>query len=154
MPDVMTAEQRSRCMSKIRSKDTKPELLLRKALWRAGTRYRLRPKLPGRPDLVFFGVRLAVFVDGCFWHMCPVHGRRPQSNTSYWSAKIAGNLARDKRVNESLSSMGWHVLRFWEHEIKDDVGAVVQEISNCRNRLSGGGKPKSANEIDQRGSFR
>ena len=122
MVDTLTPEQRKRCMSRVRSKDTEIELLLRKALWAAGIRYRIKSKLPGKPDIVFLGARLAVFVDGCYWHGCPEHGQIPKTNTSFWKNKIEKNMARDIWVNQSLDSMGWHVLRFWEHEIKKDCG--------------------------------
>lgn len=85
--DVMTPEQRSRCMSHVRGKDTKPELLLRRALWKKGLRYRLFNKLPGRPDILFIRKRVAIFVDGCFWHGCPEHGTQPRSNADFWKKK-------------------------------------------------------------------
>lgn len=128
MPDVMTPEQRSRCMSRIRSEKTGPEMRLRRALWIRGVRYRLHRKLPGKPDLAFADRRLAVFVDGCFWHGCPVHGTSPKSNQSYWGPKIARNRKRDARVSAALRLEGWTVLRFWEHQIESALDAVVDEI--------------------------
>lgn len=115
-------------MSRIRSQKTKPELRLRKALWAAGHRFRVRSKLPGKPDVIFTRAKLAVFVDGCFWHGCPIHGRRPKSNQGYWHPKIDSNVARDVRVNDRLTELGWKVLRVWEHEIKSDIDSVVQQI--------------------------
>lgn len=132
MPDVMTPEQRSRCMSRIRSTKTGPEMRLRQALWARCLRYRLNRKLPGKPDLVFVGARLAVFVDGCFWHGCPVHGTSPKSNQSYWTPKIARNRERDAIVSATLQSTGWTVLRFWEHEIEDNLDGVVEAIAMAR----------------------
>lgn len=126
--DVLTSQQRSRCMSSIRSKNTKPEILLRKALWAKGLRYRLHFELPGRPDLVFKKNKLAVFCDGCFWHRCPKHFNLPATNTVFWLDKISRNVERDKKVNIMLKDMGWTVLRFWEHEINEDLDAVVSQV--------------------------
>lgn len=126
--DVMTPAQRSRCMSRIRGKNTKPEVKIRKALWRKGVRYRIHYKLVGRPDIVFIRKRIAVFIDGCFWHGCPEHGVRPKSNADFWKKKIQKNIERDKIVNGKLIEEGWAVLRFWEHEIKADIDSVVARI--------------------------
>ncbi len=115
-------------MSRIRGKNTKPELLLRKALWRKGARYRLHYKIPGRPDIVFVGKRIAVFVDGCFWHGCPEHGVSPKTNAAFWRKKIRGNVERDRRITEELRRDGWTVLRFWEHEVRDDLEGVVSKV--------------------------
>ncbi len=133
MADVMTPEQRSRCMSRIRGKDTKSELILRRALWSQGLRYRLKSKLPGKPDIVFPGARVVVFVDGCFWHGCPEHATAPKTNRKFWSKKLKANKDRDLRVTHELEEMGWTVLRFWEHEVKQDVGAVVSIIQSHIN---------------------
>lgn len=130
MADVMSPKQRSRCMSRIKGKDTKPELVLRRALWAQGLRYRLNYKLPGRPDIVFIGARVVVFVDGCFWHGCPIHSVQPKSNVEFWKSKLSGNKERDLLVSSRLEAMGWRVLRFWEHEISEELGAVVQRVSN------------------------
>lgn len=116
-------------MAAIRGKDTTPELLLRRALWRRGHRYRVHAAIPGRPDLAFIGQKLAVFVDGCFWHRCPEHYRRPPSNRGYWDTKIRRNVQRDNEVNNSLREQGWTVLRYWEHEVLDDLDRVVAEVS-------------------------
>ncbi len=119
---------RSENMSRIKGKDTKPEVLLRKALWSAGLRYRLEAKAPiGRPDVVFPGAKVAVFIDGCFWHGCPEHYVRPRSRTAFWSAKLVENTARDRRQTLALEAAGWRVCRFWEHEVFTDLdGCVVQ----------------------------
>jgi DNA mismatch endonuclease (patch repair protein) len=142
MPDVMTSVQRSNCMGRIRSRDTKPELRLRAALWQTGVRYRLKSKLKGKPDLVFARPRLAVFVDGCFWHGCPTHGTKPKSNETYWHAKLEKNRARDSAINLELEEAGWTVIRIWEHEIDADLERVVDMIiaqihSSSSNRTDG-----------------
>jgi len=131
MADVMTPVQRSRCMSRIRAKDTSPELRLRRALWGAGLRYRLRLKqpLPGKPDVIFKRAAVAVFVDGCFWHSCPDHGHVPKSNQAYWIPKLQGVAQRDRRATAALESGGWTVLRFWEHELEEDLEAVVARVA-------------------------
>lgn len=117
-----------------RSRDTKPELVLRSILHRRGLRYRVAarpiPALRGTADVVFTRARVAVFVDGCFWHGCPAHYRRPGSNVEYWDAKVRRNVARDREVDGVLAAEGWSVLRAWEHEdpvaIADRVEALVR----------------------------
>jgi len=128
--DVLTKAQRSRCMSAIRGKDTKPEILLRKALWHKGYRYRLKNRLPGRPDIVFPTERVAVFVDGCFWHGCPEHYQKPATNVEFWREKIRKNKQRDEEINALLKSQGWKVLRFWEHEVRDNPDACARQVIN------------------------
>jgi DNA mismatch endonuclease, patch repair protein len=109
---------RSEQMARIRGADTSPELQLRSLLWRNGLRYRLHVKdLPGRPDLVVGSRRVAVFVDGCFWHGCPEHYVRPRSRASFWGRKLRGNVERDCRQDAQLVSLGWTVVRLWEHEV-------------------------------------
>lgn len=115
-------------MSRIRSKDTKPELTLRRRLFADGLRFRTRMKLQGKPDIVFTRARFVVFVDGCFWHGCPQHGTMPKSNSEYWEAKLKRNKARDAEVSASLEAGGWKVLRYWDHEIVDDFDRVSGEI--------------------------
>lgn len=115
-------------MSKIREKNTQPEMALRLAVWAAGLRYRLHPRLPGKPDFAFVRAKVAVFVDGCFWHGCPIHGHQPKSNEDYWGPKLARNQARDRRINEELSAQGWLPLRFWEHEIKNGLASCVERV--------------------------
>jgi len=126
--DVMTPAQRSRCMSKIRGRDTTPELLLRRSLWSKGIRYRLKARIFGKPDIVIQGRKLAIFVDGCFWHGCPEHGVQPKSNHEFWKSKIQGNIVRDKKVTAKLEKEGWTVLRFWEHEIENELNSVTSTI--------------------------
>lgn len=137
---VPTSAAASRSMSGNRAKDTSPELALRRALYRAGIRgYRLHPKrLPGRPDLAFGPSRLAVFVNGCFWHHCatcdlPV----PKANRSFWEAKFARNQARDAKKIADLEGAGWSTLTVWEHEVRDDLTGTVRKIARARGVAKG-----------------
>jgi DNA mismatch endonuclease, patch repair protein len=133
MTDVLSLSQRKFCMSRIQGKNTKPELSLRKALWACGLRYRLKNQLPGRPDLIFPGIKLAVFIDGCFWHACPLHFKMPETNQAFWQEKLSKNKLRDKEVNHLLKVEGWRVLRFWEHDIKSDVSVCVDRLLRAYN---------------------
>jgi DNA mismatch endonuclease (patch repair protein) len=129
--DVLTPDQRSYCMSQIRSRNTRPELMLRRALWKLGYRYRIgSKKLRGRPDIVFAQRRLAIFVDGCFWHRCPVHYREPVSNKAFWKTKISANVKRDRKVDAEIAGQCWVSLRFWQHQIQSELPAVIERISN------------------------
>ena len=118
-------------MKRTRQRDTPKELELRRELYRRGHRYRVdAPPLPGlrrRADLVFHGPRVAVFVDGCFWHQCPNHGTMPRSNRDWWSDKLAGNVVRDRDTDEKLRAAGWQVVRIWEHESMVDAAERVDE---------------------------
>lgn len=125
--DRLSRQHRSWLMSRVRGSDTTPEILLRKALWAEGLRYRLRNKLSGHPDIVFIRQKVAIFVDGCFWHSCPLHGTKPKTNVSFWKEKLLMNRARDKRVNTTLRAEGWTVLRFWQHDVQ-------KSLSKCVNR--------------------
>lgn len=116
MTDTVSPEKRSDVMSRVRSKDTKPEILIRTGLHALGFRYRLHVKdLPGKPDLVFRRYRSVIFVNGCFWHghSCP-RCRMPNSNTDYWRRKVARNMERDAINRRSLLDEGWRVLTIWE----------------------------------------
>ena len=137
MTDVLTSAQRRHCMSRIRRRDTTPEVRLRKALWALGLRYRLGSKLPGKPDLVFAANRVALFVDGCFWHLCPEHAVRPKSNQHFWQQKLEANVERDRRNDCELRSLGWRVIRIWEHEIKSDTEAVALSLYSRIRRTRG-----------------
>lgn len=138
MADVFSKEVRSEVMSKIKSKDTTPEMKLRKELWARGYRYRIHYKLPGKPDIVFVGKRIAIFVDGCFWHKCPKCYIKPKSNKKYWLPKIEKNVERDKKNTKLLENKGWKVIRIWEHEIKKDFIVVIDRImSEHENKLDG-----------------
>ncbi|MCW8966545.1 MAG: very short patch repair endonuclease [Candidatus Pacearchaeota archaeon] len=128
MNDVLSREQRSYCMSRIQGKGTKPELIIRKLLWSNGHRYRIKNKLPGRPDIVFPGKKLAVFIDGCFWHHCPDHYVEPKTRRDFWENKISGNVERDIKNNAKLNDLGWRIIRIWEHDVKKDPVACVSRI--------------------------
>ena len=138
MPDNMTVEQRSATMSRIRSEDTRAELTLRRLLHRRGLRFRLHATgLPGRPDIVFVRQRVAVFVDGDFWHGWKfkewAHKLAP-----YWRGKIAGNQARDRKRTADLRRLGWTVVRIWEHQIESSAEMCVQRIIRRLNSSSSG----------------
>src|SRR5690554_3564601 len=98
---------KSERMARIRKKNTKPEMLLRQALWTKGLRYRVHTDLPGTPDVAFIRARVVVMVDGCFWHGCPVHFRMPPRNRAYWQRKIQKNKERDRHVTRRLEADGW-----------------------------------------------
>lgn len=129
MADPLTPQQRSYCMSQVKGKNTKPELHLRKAVWGAGLRYRLATgKMAGKPDFIFPSAKVAVFVDGCFWHSCPQHLQQPQTNYGFWEAKLKKTIARDETVTRKLQEAGWLVLRFWEHELDYSIEGCVARI--------------------------
>ena len=120
-----------------RGRDTAPEIALRRALHARGLRYRVDHPLPfdrrRRADVAFTRARVAVFVDGCFWHGCPDHGAIPRTNSEFWAAKITRNRARDDDTNERLEAMGWRVLRFWEHAaLEVAVEAVIIAVRGSR----------------------
>jgi len=111
-----------------RGKNTKPELLLRSELHKAGLRFRIHYNLIGKPDIVFPSKRLAVFVDGCYWHGCHKCYKEPKTNTEYWKNKIARNQQRSKTVNRQLNRNGWSVMRIWEHEVLKNSHGVILKV--------------------------
>ena len=130
-----TPEQRSRLMSRIRSTDTRPELMLRRALWALGYRYRKDVKsLPGKPDIAVRKYKVAVFVDGEFWHGYKWAEKKPRikRNREYWIPKIERKMQRDRQNTQALQEQGWTVFRFWEHKLKKEfhtcLEAVVEEL--------------------------
>lgn len=130
MTDVLTAEQRQRCMSRIRCKDTEPEKSVRRMIHRMGYRYRLHVAgLPGKPDLVFTRLRKIVFVHGCFWHMhrCCLGRVKPVTNADFWKKKREGNRQRDAKVHRALRKEGWRVLTIWECEM-GNVGKLQRKM--------------------------
>lgn len=122
--DKLTKEQRHKCMAAIRSKNTRPEVLVRKFLFSRGFRYRLNhPRLPGHPDVVLRKYRTVIFVNGCFWHGhegCK-YFRLPRTNVEFWASKIERNQKRDKEEQVRLAEMGWHCITIWECQLKPSV---------------------------------
>ncbi|WP_283206506.1 very short patch repair endonuclease [Methylobacterium organophilum] len=130
MTDVLTEEQRRLNMSRIRGRDTKPEMLIRRGLHRLGFRFRLQQRdLPGKPDLVLPRYRTGIFVHGCFWHD---HGcslcKRPKTRPEFWEAKLTANRARDQRVRQALLGTGWRVLTVWECALRGQGRRPLEEV--------------------------
>jgi DNA mismatch endonuclease (patch repair protein) len=164
--DKLSQSARSENMSRIRSRNTSPELMVRRYLYRQGLRFRVHARnLPGKPDLVFPGRRVLVFVHGCFWHGCPhcVDGtRRVKSNVSYWSAKIEGNRARDDRHAAALTQAGWSVFVIWECEARNphQLSRLAKRIksrplqtspsSPIRKERTGAGRRGSSKKLTSR----
>ena len=126
-----TSPQRSFNMSRIRGKNTKPEKLLKKALWHAGIRYKSnKQKLPGKPDISLIKYKMVIFVDGAFWHGHDWENRKStiKSNRDFWIPKIERNMQRDREINHYYQSKGWTVLRFWDFEVKGELGSCVKRV--------------------------
>lgn len=137
--DKLSAEQRHKNMAAIHSANTKPEIIVRKYLFSRGFRYRLNHKrLPGHPDIVLRKYRTCIFVNGCFWHGhegCR-YFKMPKSNTEFWTAKVARNRERDKRVQSELAGMGWHCITVWECELKPKVRErTLESLEYTLNRI-------------------
>jgi DNA mismatch endonuclease (patch repair protein) len=132
MADVFSKRKRSLVMSRIRGRGNKDTETVLARLLRANqiTGWRRHRNLVGRPDFTFQKQRVIIFIDGCFWHGCPEHGTRPKSNTGYWDAKLKRNAERDRAVDAALASKGWHVLRFWEHELKQKE-EIIRKICSA-----------------------
>lgn len=137
--DIKSPEERSRNMAAVKSRNTSPEIRLRRAIWKVGVRYftsagwfRLTGRrLPGSPDLVFPSARVVVFVDGCFWHGCPKHYQLPDTRQEFWRAKLLENQRRDRKVTELLEAEGWRVVRIWEHDTTSRrIDATVATLVN------------------------
>ena len=138
MTDTVSPEVRSHIMSKVRSRNSMPELYVRRMVWGEGFRYRLHvKKLPGTPDLTLTKYRLAVFVHGCFWHQhsCP-RAKRPASNRGYWDRKLDGNLERDARHRARLEELGWQVVTIWECELKAGTENLLAYLRSERTRFA------------------
>ena len=129
--DIWSKHKRSEVMSKIRGKNTKPEMILRSLLFRQGFRFRLHKKdLPGKPDIVLPKYKTVIFVHGCFWHYhkeCR-EGRIPSTNTKFWEGKLFKNVEKDAKYKEALENLGWNVLTVWECEIEKSTEAIVKNI--------------------------
>lgn len=134
MPDRYSSQKRSEVMSKVRSKETKFELTFRLLLWKKGLRYR-KYYGPYKIDIAFPSCKVAVFLDSCFWHFCPIHGEVPKSNSEFWLKKLERNRARDDEVNKALNQQGWLVIRIWEHELKTDsdrlITSIIDAVRKC-----------------------
>jgi DNA mismatch endonuclease (patch repair protein) len=141
MTDVYGPEKRSAVMARVKGAGTTPERVVRRLIWRLGGRYRLnRADLPGKPDIVLAGRRLAIFVDGCFWHGhdCARGARVPKANRDYWVAKIARNRARDAVARQALAAAGWRVETVWECELKDPAVLEARAVAWLRGEESYG----------------
>lgn len=133
------SEQVSAQMRRMPRSATKPELALRRVLHARGLRFRInRRDLPGTPDIVLTRARIAVFVDGCYWHSCPEHGCTPRNNREWWSVKLRRNVQRDREKDAVLQALGWLPLHFWEHEPVDAVAATVEARWRERTGRDGG----------------
>lgn len=129
-------------MSRLARRDNTPEMRLRRALHARGLRYRVHVRVPGNRrrtiDVAFTRARLAVFLDGCFWHACPIHRTEPKNNHEWWQWKLETNVARDRDTDRLLLEAGWRVMRIWEHEVPDDAAAKVHALlTSIRNEPSG-----------------
>jgi len=123
-------------MQKIRRSSTAPEMLIRRELHSRGLRFRVNfPSLPGRPDLVFTSARIAVFVDGCFWHACPDHGVLPKNNREWWREKLERNVTRDREKDEELDALGWAVVHVWEHEDPVIAADAIEQLWRSRRQF-------------------
>ena len=143
MTDVFSTEKRSAVMRQVKGRDTSPELKVRKALTALGVRYRLNRKdLPGTPDIVMAGRRLAIFVHGCFWHGhdCPRGSRVPKANRDYWLAKVARNKARDVAAEAALIELGWRVETIWECDLKNAEALDERLRRLVQTPLTGAGR--------------
>ncbi|MFF3562038.1 very short patch repair endonuclease [Streptomyces sp. NPDC002574] len=131
MPPIASSPAVAARMSRQSSRDTAQELAVRRILHGSGLRYRVHVPVPGMPrrsvDIAFGKLKIAVFLDGCFWHGCPQHATSPRSNAEWWRAKLDKNMARDHETTAHMSAAGWTVLRFWEHEPPEDVAHRVAD---------------------------
>jgi len=136
MVDNLTSEQRTKNMKAIKSV-SKLESIIAKELWRKGVRYRKNSKsLLGKPDISIKKYKIVIFIDSCFWHLCPIHGKIPTSNRLFWEEKLNKNSQRDTEVNNYYQSINWNIKRVWEHDIKSDPQRIINEIydfiNNCK----------------------
>lgn len=140
MADIMSKEDRRKTMQAIRAQ-SKLENSVSRELWKRGYRFRKNVKsLYGTPDIAIKKYKIVIFIDSCFWHLCPIHGRIPKSNKDFWSKKLTRNKERDAEVNEFYKEKGWNIKRIWEHEIREDLDRVVDELADFidekRNRCN------------------
>ncbi|MFY2253200.1 very short patch repair endonuclease [Priestia megaterium] len=129
MTDMMTKEQRRKNMQAIKS-ISKLEGIVSNELWKKGFRFRRNTKdLFGKPDISIKKYKIVIFIDSCFWHQCPIHGNIPKTNLEYWKKKLTRNQNRDKEVDVYYKKNGWHLKRVWEHEVKNDLDSVIEELT-------------------------
>jgi DNA mismatch endonuclease (patch repair protein) len=137
--DIYSSEKRSEIMSKVRSKDTKPEMLVRSSLHALGYRYRLHVKeLPGNPDIVLPKYHTVIFVHGCFWHQHPGCNKAslPKANSEFWKRKLNDNINRDNKVCQKLKVSGWNIITLWECEIERNIRAIISQVDRQLKMLS------------------
>lgn len=128
MTDKITKDQRSKVMKSIRAQ-SKLENQVSKALWRKGLRFRKNVRsLYGTPDISIKKYKVVIFIDSCFWHSCPLHGKMPKSNQEYWQHKIHQNILRDSEVTSHYKENGWHIIRVWEHDIRENFDQIINDI--------------------------
>lgn len=128
MADNLTKEQRSRTMSRIRSKWTSQEKKIHNYLKSNKVKHKMHPKITGKPDILLLNSKTAVFLQGCFWHKCPKCYKKPKTNKKYWTVKIENNVKRDQKNSKSLKKLGFNVIRIWEHQVKDNFESILKRI--------------------------
>ncbi|QQF63047.1 very short patch repair endonuclease [Bacillus mojavensis] len=128
--DNVSKEKRSNTMKAVKSKNTKIEKVVSKEIWGRGIRFRKNVKnLKGKPDIAIKKYKIVIFIDSCFWHGCPLHGRIPKSNVEFWNNKIKRNIERDKSINQYYTRKGWNILRIWEHDLnKKKFSQTIDKI--------------------------
>jgi DNA mismatch endonuclease, patch repair protein len=137
-------------MQRMPRSSTGPEMLIRKELHRRGLRFRINLReLPGRPDIVFTAARIAVFVDGCFWHSCPDHGLFPKNNRDWWREKLDRNVERDRQKDAQLEQMGWTVVHVWEHEQPSSAADAIERVWRSAHESTArrAGRTRRAHEV-------
>lgn len=146
------SESVSRRMRLVRRRNTSTEVRLRSTLHRIGMRYRVHASVPGvsrvTPDIIFIGAKVAVFVDGCFWHSCPIHGTLPKRNRAWWEQKLRDNVSRDRRQDRALEDAGWHVVRVWGHEDPGDAAERIRKAVEARRHTKSGTRVKRGDTAD------
>jgi DNA mismatch endonuclease (patch repair protein) len=134
---IPLSETVTKQMQRMPRASTGPETLIRRELHRRGLRFRVNYKrLPGRPDIVFTNARVAVFIDGCFWHACPDHGVLPKNNREWWRTKLGGNVARDREKDSQLNSMGWLAVHVWEHQDPAEAADIIENSWRSRRQAT------------------
>lgn len=137
MADTFSQRKRSKIMSRVKSKDSAIEIILRKGLWKSGFRYRKNSsQYLGKPDIILKKYKAVIFIDSCFWHGCPKHLRMPSSNQKYWETKIARNQERDKEINSYYGKNNWRIIRVWEHDILKNPDRCVNKIGETLSRVN------------------